>query len=116
MYSELMFLLCCGFIAWLFREDMKWRRLESGALWIAGFSIAISGSRSVTYWTVYLGLGGGVDSNVEGSPVNFVIAMALIGSALFVLRKREINWSAVVRANKTLFFVYFFFAASALWA
>jgi exopolysaccharide production protein ExoQ len=95
---------------------MKWRRLESPALWIAGIWVAIAGSRSPTYWTSYLGLGGAPTSNLEGSPLNFVISTLLIVAALLVLRNRGYTWSAFARANKALFLIYIFFAASALWA
>jgi exopolysaccharide production protein ExoQ len=116
MAPSLALLLCCGFVAWLFREDMKWRRLESGALWIAGFWVAIVGSRSPAYWTAYLGLGGGVESNLEGSPVSFLITTVLIVAAMLVLRRQGINWSAVIQENKAFFFIYLFFALSAFWA
>jgi len=116
MAPSLALLLCCGFVAWLFREDMKWRRFESGALWIAGFWVAIAGSRSPTYWMAYLGLSGGVQNDVEGSPLNFLIATTLILAALFVLRKRGLNCSAFVQNNKALVLIYFFFAVSALYS
>jgi O-antigen ligase len=103
-------------VAWLFREDMKWRQLESKALWIAGIWVAIAASRSPTYWTSYLGLGGVAVNNVEGSPVNFLCSATLIVAACLVLRQRRLNWSAVVQGNKALFLMYFFFAISALWA
>ena len=116
MPPYLALLLCCGFVAWLFREDMKWRRLESPALWISGIWVAIVGSRSVTYWTSYVGLGGATQNNIEGSPVNFLFSTAVIGAALLVLRRRGLKWSDFVRANKALMLVYFFCAISALWA
>jgi exopolysaccharide production protein ExoQ len=116
MAPSLALLLCCGFVAWLFREDMKWRRLESGALWIAGFWVAIAGSRSPASWMTSLGLSGGVQNDVEGSPLNFLIATTLILAALFVLGKRGLNWGAFVQGNKALVLIYFFFAVSALWA
>jgi exopolysaccharide production protein ExoQ len=116
MAPSLAFLLCCGFAAWLFREDMKWRRLESPALWIAGIYVAIAGSRSPTYWTNYLGLGEGSKSNVEGSPLNFLITTALMVAALVALRQRGLNWPSLIRGNKGFFLIYIFFAASILWA
>src|SRR4051812_19088022 len=93
-------LLCCGFVAWLFREDMKWRRLQSPALWIVGFWVAIVSSRSPTYWTSYLGLGGSAKSDIEGSPVNFVITAILVVAALLVLRRRGLKWGTVIKSNK----------------
>jgi O-antigen ligase len=116
MAPLLAFVACCGLLAWLFREDMKWRRLESGAMWIPGIWVAIAGSRAPMYWTAYLGLGGGVESNVEGSPVNFLIATGLIAAAMYVLRQRGLNLGAVVRENKAIFLIYLFFAASAFWS
>src|SRR5688572_5771681 len=105
----LAFLLCCGFVAWLFREDMKWRRLESPALWITGIWVAIAGSRSPSYWTSYLGFGSQSGSNLDGNPLNFLITSLLIVAALLVLRKRGYAWSAFIQANKSLFLIYLFF-------
>src|SRR5688572_21404933 len=101
MSPQLALLACCAFVGWLFREDMKWRRLPSAALWIAGIWVAIAGSRSPTYWTAYLGLGGGVQSNLEGSPLNFLITAALILAALFVLQRRRFSWGAFIQENKS---------------
>jgi exopolysaccharide production protein ExoQ len=115
MSPFLAFLLCCGVSAWLFREDMKWRRLESPALWIAGIWVAIAGSRSPTYWTDYLGLGSSAQSNLDGNPLNFLITSLLIVAALLVLSNRGYNWSAFAKANKSLCLIYFFFALSFLW-
>ena len=116
MSPRIALLVCCGFIVWLFREDMKWRRLESKALWIAGIWVAIAGSRSPTYWMSYLGLSGAPGSDVEGSPVNFVITAALIVAGLLVLRQRGLSVSSFVHGNKALFVIYCFFALSALWS
>jgi hypothetical protein len=112
MSPFLAFLLCCGVSAWLFREDMKWRRLESPALWIAGIWVAIAGSRSPTYWTDYLGLGSSAQSNLDGNPLNFLITSLLIVAALLVLSNRGYNWSAFAKANKSLCLIYLFFALS----
>lgn len=95
---------------------MKWRRLESGAVWITAIWVAIAASRSPVYWTAYLGLGGVAANNVEGSPVNFLCSAGLIIAAWLVLRRRRLNWSALIQGNKALFLIFFFFAVSALWA
>ena len=53
MSRQLILYACWGFIAWLFRQDMAWRKLGSKALLIPGAFIAIQGSRPVSYWFGY---------------------------------------------------------------
>jgi exopolysaccharide production protein ExoQ len=108
--GQLILLACYGFIFWLFRKDVKWRKAGSSALWIPGLWIAIQGSRPVSYW---IG-GGGGDS--EGNPVNTVVYGILIIAAFIALSKRRFSWGMVIQRNKALFLIYFFLALSAFWS
>ncbi len=114
MPRQFALLLCIGLIVWLFRADMRWRKLTSGALWIPGIWLAIIGSRPLAYWFGDVSEAGG--ANPEGSPVNLIAHGALMAAALFVLQRRVFSWGTFFRANKLLLILYAYFACSALWS
>lgn len=109
MSPQIALILCYGFILWLLRKDIGWRKTGSRALLIPGVWIAIQGSRPVSYW---FGGGGGSEAN----PIDTLVFAALIGSAVFVLLNRSINWGALIRGNKAVFLIYFFLLLSAFWS
>lgn len=81
------------------------------ALIIPGIWIAIAATRPVSYW---FGAPEEEEMNVEGNPINTVTLAILIISAIYVLQRRGIVWSSVIRKNKILFSLYFFFALAAV--
>lgn len=108
-----------AFVAWLFRRDMRWRRLPSNALWIPGLWLAMASSRQMSYWLDAIGvvgLAGGESSNLEGSPVNVIVNGSLLLGTLAVLRNRGFNWSRFAASNKALVGLYLFFFCSMLWS
>lgn len=114
MPPQLALLLCIGFIIWLFRADMKLRRLPSSALWLPGVWLAIIGSRPLGYW---LGLdSGAAESAAEGNPINLVVQGGLMLGAFLILTRRGFNWGVFVRDNKALVAIYAYFGLSTLWS
>src|SRR5688572_11718721 len=108
--------LLCGFacILWMFRRDMRWRRLPSNALWLPAIWLALGSSRGMAFWFNQLGLGGGGGSDrLEGSSVNLIFNNGLFLVAILVLYKRRFNWAHYAFANKALFVMYGFFLCSA---
>lgn len=112
MPPQLVLLFGFGLIAWLFRQEMRVRRLDSRAILIPIIWIAIQGSRPVSYW---VGSGGGLGAR-DGHPVNTILYGLLILSALVVLSRRRIDWGEIIRDNRALFLIYGFFALSAIWS
>src|SRR5438552_3596576 len=108
MSGQLILYACWGFIAWLFYQDMAWRKIGSKALLIPGAFIAIQGSRPVSYW---FGYGGGSESN----PVNTLVAVVMIGSAIY-LASKHVVWGEAFRRNKLLFLLYGYLLLSCLWS
>ncbi|HPY31737.1 MAG TPA: O-antigen ligase family protein [Verrucomicrobiota bacterium] len=114
MPPQLALLLCIGLIIWLFRVDMKLRRLSSHALWIPGIWLAIIGSRPLGYW---LGLDvGAAGTAVEGNPINLVVQGGLMLAAGVILQRRNFDWGEFFRDNKALVALYAYFVLSALWS
>jgi len=107
--ATLILLACYGFIIWLFRKDMAWRKAGSMALLIPGAWIAIQGSRPIAYWF-------GGDGGSEANPITtFTFALFLIVT-LVVLMRRGISPVKVIARNQVLILLYIFLLISALWA
>src|SRR5207237_4199079 len=109
--------LTLAFIVFLFRRDIRERPNVSGALWLPLIWLVLGCSRSFSAWLNIFGLpvSGGA-SNEEGSPLDacFIYAMATAG--LFVLIKRQVSLSEVLRRNGWLvaFIAYCFI--SVVWS
>src|SRR5687768_6483954 len=110
--------LLSGFavILWMFRRDMRWRRLPSNALWLPAIWLALGSSRGIAFWFNQLGLGGGGSDRLEGNSVNLIFNNGLFLVAILVLYKRRFSWPHYAFANKAVFAMYAFFLCSALWS
>lgn len=107
-------LLTVVFVALLFLREAMGERKVSGALWLPVFWLAITGSRFVSQW---MGTGHeGIDSYMEGSPLDAIYFSILILAGAVVLVRRPIVVSTIVRNNGWLvaFFIYSFLAI--LWS
>jgi O-antigen ligase len=114
MQPQLALLLGTALVCWLLYRDMRWRRLPSPALWIAGLWLLFASSRQVSFW---LNFGrSGESSSLEGSPINLVFNSALILAAILVLRQRGFSWGKFSSANKALVAIFAFFLCSMLWS
>jgi len=100
------------FAIWLIRRDTKSRDGISGATWIPTLWAAILTSRPLSMW---LGVGGGIDT-LEGSPLDRLFFMVMIGASLFVLSRRQIDWGFFISQNWPIFLFYGFFLISVSWA
>jgi exopolysaccharide production protein ExoQ len=112
MPPPLALFLTLGFIFWLFRRDFRERPNVSGALWIPLIWMLIICSRPVSVWLQMFGLPLGGTSVEEGSPLDALVWGGLIVSGFYVLNKRQVSLSEVVRNNGwlTVFFIYCFLA------
>jgi O-antigen ligase len=105
-----------AFVLWLLRQDVASRPKLSAALWIPQIWIFVRGSRPVSFW-----FGGGLSVHstadyLEGSPVDALIAFALMGAALAVLLRRQLDWGDLISRNKALLMVFLYFGISTLWS
>ena len=97
---------------WLLRRDNHRRSGISSVLWVPTFWVAIGLSRPLSMW---LGFGGGTDT-LEGSPLDRLVHLFVIGHALITLNRRRINWGEIISGNWPVFLYYGFFLVSVLWA
>jgi exopolysaccharide production protein ExoQ len=111
MPSSLALLLSFGFIAFLFYRDHRERPAVTRALWIPVTWFLIIGSRPISEW---LNWGPPLEGSAleEGSPLDRLVFLALIVAGFFVLRRRQVRLSQVVRENAwlTLYLLYCLFS------
>jgi exopolysaccharide production protein ExoQ len=109
-------LLTLGFIVFLFRRDIRERPSVTGALWIPFAWMFLACSRATSEWLDLFGVHLGGASLEEGSPLDACVYFALIAAGAYVLSKRHIQVSQIIRNNQwlTIFFVYCFLAI--LWS
>src|SRR3954454_6217922 len=113
MNPQIPLLGCFAFAFWLCRRDVKTNaRSVSPALWLPVLWLAIIASRPVSAW---LGSGGeGADS--DGDSLDRNIFLALIALGVFVLGRRRVQLTTVIRNNKWLSLFYLFFLFSVVWS
>ena len=107
---RLALLLTLALIGFLFRRDIRENPGIGSALWLPVLWLVLACSRSVTQWLNIFGFdvsGGTVE---EGSPVDASFYFVMIIAGLYVLLKRQVRLSEVVRNNGWLiaFLLYCF--------
>src|SRR5438270_1551864 len=103
--------LTIAFIVFLFRRDIRERPNVSGALWLPFIWLMLSCSRAVSQWLNIFGLPvAGAPSLEEGSPLDAWFLFILIAAGLYVLNRRQVRLSEIVRNNGWLiaFLLYCF--------
>jgi exopolysaccharide production protein ExoQ len=103
--------LTIAFIVFLFRRDFREQPNVTGALWLPLIWMLLIGSRSPTQW---LAIGGYMQggSMEEGNPFDAFVYFTLIAAGMYVLSKRQVQLSEVIRNNQWLaiFFIFCFLA------
>jgi exopolysaccharide production protein ExoQ len=105
--------LTLAFIVFLFRRDFREQPNVTGALWLPLLWMLVVCSRPVSEWLNIFGLPvGGASSLEEGSPLDACFYFALIGAGIYVLNKRQVSLSEIIRNNGWLmaFLLYCFIA------
>jgi exopolysaccharide production protein ExoQ len=103
--------LTIAFIIFLFRRDIRERPDVSGALWLPLLWLVTGCSRSISWWLNTFGLPvSGAASVEEGSPLDASFYFVLIAAGFYVLNKRQVRLSEIVRNNGWLiaFLLYCF--------
>src|SRR5437868_10907915 len=107
MPPVLAFLLTSAFVLFLFRRDVRQKPNVTSALWLPLLWVLLIGTRSATQWLSLTELVE-VSSTEEGNPLDAVIYLGLIGIGCYVLHKRQVRLTEVIRNNQwlTLFLLY----------
>jgi exopolysaccharide production protein ExoQ len=104
---------CIIFAHWLLRNDVSYRERMSRALWIPLLWLFIYSTRPLGAW---LGMGGGGETDLDGSPLDASVVFTLIIAAFFVLKKRLFPFGKMTGLNVPFFVLLGYFAISILWA
>jgi exopolysaccharide production protein ExoQ len=104
--------LTVAFVVFLYRRDIRERPNVTGALWIPLIWFLIICSRQVSEWLSIFGLQAGAIKLEEGSPLDRCVYFGLIAAGIYVLNKRQLQLSEIIRHNQwlTIFFIYCFLA------
>lgn len=105
-------LLTVGFVVFLFRRDFRDKPGITGALWLPLIWMLIICSRQPSEWLNTFGFHSGAVNLEEGSPFDACIYFALIAAGVYVLHRRQVQLSEIIRNNQwlTIFFIYCFLA------
>src|SRR5262249_41340585 len=105
-------LLTVAFVIFLFRRDIRERPNVTRALWIPLIWFVIICSRQVSEGLTIFGFHVGAITLEEGSPLDACVYSALIAAGIYVLNKRHVRLSELIRNNQwlTIFFIYSFLA------
>jgi len=95
-------------IIFLFRRDIRERPNITCALWIPLIWFLIICSRQPSEWLNTFGFQAGGTSVEEGSPFDACVYFTLIAAGAYVLSKRHVQLSVIIRQNQwlTIFFIY----------
>jgi exopolysaccharide production protein ExoQ len=108
--------LTLAFILFLFRRDIRERPNITGALWLPLLWMLIILSRAISEWLNLFGLHMGAVTLEEGSPLDACVYFGLIAAGLYVLNKRQVHLSEIVRNNRWLTIFLLYCLVSVVWS
>lgn len=111
MPPKVALILCIVMVVVLLRIERQRNQAASLALWVPIFWVLIVGSRPVGSW-----FGTSSVSDAAGSPLDRLVLNTLILLALWILSRRNIDWSRILKDNFWLILLYLYLGSSILWS
>lgn len=109
--------LCITFIIFLFVLDKRKTKYEpSWALWVPLLFMLISASRPLALWFNPTLLSVLPADASDGSPADRNFYIFLIITGLFILFKRKLNWSLIIKDNLWIFLLFLYCGISIAWS
>jgi hypothetical protein len=116
----LAFALCATLVGTLFHLDRGKSIKTSKALWLPVIWLWIVGSRPVSAWlAAWFGIGGnsgGLDAQLDGNPIDALIFLLLLISAIIVLGRRKAKTKAYLSSSLPILIYFAFCLISCLWS
>jgi exopolysaccharide production protein ExoQ len=116
-------LVCAVGAMGLFYLDRDKARGPSNSLWLPVIWLWIVGSRPASAWLgIWLGIGqigtsnGGLDAQLDGSPMDALVFMALLAAGIVVLFRRSSRAGALLKANLPILIYFSYCLLSVLWS
>jgi len=114
--SKIATIICVVFIFYLFWMERKKTDRFSKALWLPTIWIVLAGSRYVSYWLQLGRQFGPGNLYSEGSPIDRMVFLIIIGIGMFMLSKRRIDWNKLLAGNKALWMYFLYCGLSFIWS
>src|SRR5438477_6823985 len=109
--------LTLGFMAFLFRRDIRQRPNISGALWLPLIWFLITCTRPVSAWLNIFGISvTGAVSLEEGSRLDACFWFVMIVCGIYVLKRRQVRLGEICRENGWLTAFLFYALISVSWS
>jgi exopolysaccharide production protein ExoQ len=109
--------LCLLLIAALLILDSRAQKTPSLAVWIPFTWLLILSSRSVTEWLAWeTPVRQSAEDLAEGSPTDRMVFFLLIVVGCWILTRRRISITQVIRSNAALALLFLYCAVSVLWS
>lgn len=115
MPPQVALIICIIFVFWLLRLDHKQAPKVSFVLWIPTIWMLINTSKPLGVW-FSMGVGGGLRSVEEGSPLDQALFMTILFIGLIILARRGFNLSAALGNNVLLMLLISYMLVSILWS
>ena len=98
----------------LLRIERGRNRKVSVALWLPTFWLLLCGSKPIGRWFEFSG--GLFEADETGSPLDRFVLIVLILLSSYVLSRRRIQWSRILRGNIWLILLFLYLGLSVLWS
>ncbi len=116
MPPNIAFLLCIIFIFTVFRSDLKQKSNVSPALWVPLIWMIFCGSKYLSYWLHPQPVLTTETDYISGDPINRTFLIILIITGLFILFRREVDWSRLLKNNTWILILFLYMGLSILWS
>jgi exopolysaccharide production protein ExoQ len=111
MVSSLALVGFAIFVAFLLRLDRKQFPEASLALWVPTIWMIFVIGRPIAFW-----FGGAFEDGDDGSAANRLFGMTCLLAGLYILRNRQIKWSAAIGGNPWVVIFLGYMLLSILWS
>ena len=111
MPPALALLVCTVFVIFLLRLDYKQENTVSRGLWVPTIWMLSTATKPLDIW-----FGIEQQGDAEGSLVDRVFLNGILCLVLFLLAKRKINWSSIIKENAWLIVLISYMLVSILWS
>jgi exopolysaccharide production protein ExoQ len=110
------FILCMILVAVLLCIERKRNQDASFALWVPTIWMLLNGSKPIARWLQPDAILASSQTWEEGSPIDRLVLSILIVLALFIIKRRSLDWSNIIRDNRWLIIFYLYLGFSILWS
>ena len=103
-------------VVYLFRQDKREFSGVSGALWLPLIWMLITATRLPSNWLSLQGSGSAAQVYQEGNVFDRIFYLVVILASIYILRKRKLDWSHLLRSNPALTAFLIYCLVSMFWS